>query len=175
MNDSSNGEFAVYDRVVHPAHGPGLITDVEQIDAAIAGFQRYYVIDIYEQNLTVRVPVRRADRVGLRSVMSSDRLSNVLQTLRSEPDSLPSDYKRRQAAVRERIKVTRPVELAEVIRDLFWYGEKNHLTSVDTQLLRSCMDRLAWEMACAVDSTPSDSLEQINRALGSTVLNGHAA
>ena len=37
--------------VVHPAHGPGLITDVEQIDAAIAGFQRYYVIDIYGQNL----------------------------------------------------------------------------------------------------------------------------
>lgn len=174
MQDSFNGEFAIHDRVVHPAHGPGLITDVEQIDSSIAGFRRYYVIDIYEQNLTVRVPIRRADRLGLRSVMSSDRLSNVLQTLRSEPNPLPSDYKRRQATVRERIRVTRPVELAEVIRDLFWYGEKNHLTSVDTQLLRSSMDRLAWEMACAVDSTPGDSLAEINRALGGLPTNGHA-
>ncbi|MEZ4769255.1 MAG: CarD family transcriptional regulator [Caldilineales bacterium] len=175
MNNSSNGEFAVLDRVVHPAHGPGLITAVEQMDAAIAGFRRYYVIDIYEQNLTVRVPVRRADRVGLRSVMSSERVSNVLQTLRSEPNSLPDDYKRRQATVRERIKVTRPVELAEVIRDLFWHGEKDHLTSVDTQLLRASMDRLAWEMACAAGSTPGDSLEQINLALGAPATNGHAA
>ncbi len=62
-----------------------------------------------------------------------------------------------------------------MIRDLFWYGEKNHLTSVDTQLLRSSMDRLAWEMACAADSTPGDSLAEINRALGGLPTNGHAA
>lgn len=165
MIESLSGEFAILDRVVHPAYGPGLITAVEQMDAAIAGFRRYYVIDIYEQNLTVRVPVRRADRLGLRSVMSRDRVGNVLQTLSSAPNSLPGDYKQRQATIRERIKVTRPTELAEVIRDLFRYGEKNHLTSVDTQLLRSSMDRLAWEMACAADSTPGDSLAEINRAL----------
>lgn len=175
MTENFNGEFAVLDRVVHPAHGPGLITAVELMDGAITGFIRYYVINIYEQNLTVRVPVRRADRVGLRSVMSRERLDNVLQTLRSEPNSLPGDYKQRQATIRERIKVTRPVELAEVIRDLFRYGENNHLTSVDTQLLRTSMDRLAWEMACAADSTPGDSLEEINRALGAPVTHGHAA
>lgn len=175
MEDSLTSEFAIDDRVVHPSHGPGLITAVEQIDAAVTGFRRYYVIDIYEQNLTVRVPVRRADRVGLRSVMSTERLDCVLQTLRSEPNTLPDDYKRRQTAIRERIRVTRPVELAEVIRDLFWYGKKHHLTSVDTQLLRSSMDRLAWEMACAADSTPVDSLERINRALSASVTNGQAA
>ena len=166
MTNVTTDEFAVHDRVVHPAHGPGMITAVEQMEAII-GYRNYYVIDIFEQNLTVRIPVRRAERAGLRKVMPTQRIDGLMETLRSEPTRLPDDYKRRQAEVRQRMKSSRPGELAELIRDLFKHGERQHLTSVDTELLRSCMDRLAWEMACAADRTPASALEEISRALDS--------
>jgi RNA polymerase-interacting CarD/CdnL/TRCF family regulator len=61
--------FAVGDKVVHPNIGAGTVTGTKEQEL-IAGFKHYYIIDIPAWESTVYVPVRKADELGLRSVLS---------------------------------------------------------------------------------------------------------
>ncbi|MDX1521772.1 MAG: CarD family transcriptional regulator, partial [Anaerolineae bacterium] len=77
-------EFAVGDQVVHPKHGAGEIVGVEQLEL-VEGFENYYVIEMEEKRLTVRVPFRKMEALNIRPVMSPSRLQKVLNTLHDAP------------------------------------------------------------------------------------------
>lgn len=152
--------FSVGDKVVHPRYGPGRVISVERWDL-IDGERYYYVIEIPDQALTVRLPVVRADEVGVRSAMSPSRLSQVLRTLRSKPHELPDDYKERQEQIDEKVKGGNAMQLAQVVRDLTWHGERAHLTKRDSDLLRQGQDLLAAEMALVSGEDVSESVKLI--------------
>lgn len=161
--------YAVNDKVVHPKHGAGEITGVEQLDL-IQGFRHYYVINIFGKELTVRIPVRKADELGLRPIMSAEVMNQVLNTLRALPNALPEDYKERQNLVRKRLKTGEPQELAAVVRDLFWHGELAHLTKVDKDLLADARETLVEEMACAMELKPIEVATRIDAALNGALV-----
>jgi CarD family transcriptional regulator len=148
--------FSVGDKVVHPHYGPGRIAGVERWELA-EGERSYYVIEIPDQHLTVRLPVVKADEVGVRPAMSPSRLSQVLSTLRSEPHPLPDDYKERQLQIDVKVRTGNVMQLAQVVRDLTWHGERAHLTKRDADLLRQGQDLLAAEMALVSGDDISDS------------------
>jgi CarD family transcriptional regulator len=157
-------EFAVGDKVVHPHHGPGQVTGLEHREF-LDGKKRYYVIEIPAMELTVRVPRRRVDHVGVRPAMSRAKVARVLETLRSEPDLLPHDHKERQESVWEKIRTSRPIPTAEAVRDLAWRSQYAHLTKKDSELLKRGQDFLAAEIALVSDSEVSEACERIDAAL----------
>jgi CarD family transcriptional regulator len=157
-------QFSVGDKVVHPHRGPGRIVDVER-QSFLEEAKRYYVIDMPASALTVRVPVRRVDDVGLRPAMTRDKLARVLDTLHGRPRGLPMDHKERQESVRERVQTSRPIAMAEAVRDLTWHGRSAHLTKTDSELLKAVQDFLAAEIALASDTQVSEAIEAIELAL----------
>lgn len=156
--------FSVGDKVVHPRRGPGRIVDVERqvfLDEA----KQYYVIDMPTGALTLRIPVRRVDEVGLRLAMSGEKLARVLDILHGRPDGLPANHKERQRMVKERILTAHPIPMAEAVRDLTWHGWSAHLTRTDSELLKTLQDFLAAEIALASDTKVSEANETIRSAL----------
>jgi CarD family transcriptional regulator len=154
-------QFSVGDKVVHPHHGPGQIVGVERkqlVDKA----QRYYVIQIPIQELTVYVPGAKLDALGVRPAMSRAKLSVVLDTLRSQPRHLPLDHKERQEQVWERLRPGRVLQIARVVRDLFWHREREHLTKKDTDYFDQARQRLAAELALVSDMEFSEAEQLIN-------------
>ena len=157
-------QFSIGDKVVHPRRGPGRIVGVERqefLDEA----KQYHVIDMPVGALTVRIPVRRVDEVGLRPAMTDEKLARVLDILHGRPRGLPSDYKDRQQWVRERIHMAHPIPMAEAVRDLTWHGWSAHLTRTDSELLKTLQDFLAAEIALASDTKVSEANETIQSAL----------
>ena len=122
-------QFSIGDKVVHPRRGPGRIVDVER-QSFLDEAKRYYVIDMPASALTVRIPVRRVDEVGLRPAMTRKKLARVLEILHGRPRGLPADHKERQERVRERVQTARPIRMAEAVRDLTWHGRMAHLTKI---------------------------------------------
>jgi CarD family transcriptional regulator len=162
-------QYSIGDKVVHPYHGPGQITAIERkefMDEA----QRYYVIDIPIQGLTVYVPRRKADRIGIRPAMSRARLSRVMDTLQSEASTLPDDHKERQERVWEKLRTSRPIQTAEVVRDLVWRERQGHLTKKDSEYLKRGQELLAAEMALIVDGEISDANERIESTLAAVTI-----
>ena len=157
-------QFSIGDKVVHPRRGPGRIVDVER-QSFLDEAKRYYVIDMPASALTVRIPVRRVDEVGLRPAMTRKKLARVLEILHGRPRGLPADHKERQERVRERVQTARPIRMAEAVRDLTWHGRMAHLTKTDAELLKTVQDFLAAEIALASDTQVSEANETIEIAL----------
>jgi CarD family transcriptional regulator len=161
-------EFSVGDKVVHPYHGPGRITS-EEYKEFLDGKKTYYVIEIPVSELTVYVPRRKVDQVGMRAAMSRAKLASVLEKLASQPRSLPKDYKERQEQVWEKLKTGHVMQTAEVVRDLVWHKHREHLTKKDMDLLAQGTERLAAEMALVLGVDMTDMEKQIESTVAAAI------
>lgn len=164
-------QYSVGDKVVHPQHGPGRIAGIEQ-RAILAGSKGYYVIEIPGQGLTLRMPIGKAEEVGMRLAMSQTRFPRVLSALGSPPDPLPADYRERQEKIGARLRTGRAMQLARVVRDLTWHRQRAHLTRVDSENLKQGRDLLAAEMALVSGDTVSDASRLIESTMAAAMASG---
>lgn len=162
--------FAKGERIVHPRHGACVIKDRIEIEL-VEGFEEYYVIEFPEQSLTMHIPVERSDDVGLRSTMSESKVDQVIETLRAVPRRLASNYKTRQASVREWLESGRPVALARAIRDLSWRAEERSLTQRDRRMLSEARELLIAELALVLGETLDEARQRIDKALAIALAN----
>lgn len=138
--------FAVGDKVVHPAHGAGVVTAIERLDV-LHESTRYYVISPIASDMRLLIPINNVEQVGLRPAITIKKLSEVLAILQGPPSSLPEDYKERQAQVEERLRSADPEIIGTVARDLTWLRQMRSLTARDSDLLDRANTLLAGEIA----------------------------
>jgi CarD family transcriptional regulator len=124
---SKDSAFEVGDKIVHPAHGAGVIAAIEQRDV-LDDYSRYYIIDLAAQDMRLMVPVRTAKEIGLRSVAGQRRSRSVLKILEEPPEELPDDFKRRQALLTERLRTGDAEALATVVRDMAHRSQRGRRT-----------------------------------------------
>lgn len=158
-------EYDIGQTLVHPAHGAGEVVDVEKIKIDDQP-QQYYVLRFAGKQLTVRVPFKRAAIVGLRMIMTQDKVTQVLSTLREEPQLLPQDHKKRQKFLEELIYSGFPVKIAEAVRELTWRRrEKKHLGIEDQRLLDHGRHMLIQEVGLAMHHAETEAIQIIDSAL----------
>ena len=160
--------LAVGDKVVHPYHGPGRITAIENKEFT-HGKENYYVIEIPTQGLTLHIPKHRVQEIGVRPAMAQAQLERVLATLRSRPKGLPEDHKERQEQVWEKLQTGDPIEIAEVLRDLTWHEKQAHLTKKDTDYLDRGQKLLAAEIALVTGTDVAEASKTIESTLTAAV------
>jgi CarD family transcriptional regulator len=163
-------QYSVGDKVVHPHHGPGRIVGIEQRDL-LDGTKRYYVIEVPCQALTVRMPIRKAEEVGIRPAMSQSSLARMLSILGGKPHLLPQDYRERQDQVNAKLRTGRVIHLARVVRDLTWHRQRAHLTRKDSEYLKHGSDLLAAEMSLVSGNTVSDANKLIESTMVAALAN----
>lgn len=168
-------EYAIGQTIVHPAHGAGKIIDVEKITVG-ENLQNYYVLRFADKELTVRVPFQRVTAVGLRHIMSKEKVKQVLATLRAAPQELPADYKQRRKEMELLIFSGYPIKIAEAVRELTWHRrDKKHLGIEDQRLLDHGRELLANEMALSLDHDLPTTVAVIDDALAVVVEKSEAA
>jgi CarD family transcriptional regulator len=161
-------QFSIGDRVVHPHYGPGRIIGAEEREF-LDGEKLYYEIDIPVQELIVYLPRGTMQEIGVRPAMSRARFPRVLARLKSKPRHLPKDFKKRQEEVWERLSTGRVMPLAEVVRDLLWHQEREHLTKKDGDYLAQARTRLAAEMALVSGADAADMEKMIQETLSTAI------
>jgi CarD family transcriptional regulator len=141
--------FKVGDKAVHPAHGVGEITRIEEKEIA-GNKSRFYVLRILESGSKVMVPVDAAPRVGLRSVMSRKVAKTVLEVLASDEVAVSSQpWNRRHREYMDMLKSGSPVEVAKVLRDLHRLKSDKDLSFSERHLLEQAFRLLVTELALA--------------------------
>jgi CarD family transcriptional regulator len=156
--------FAVGEQVVHPQYGPGKVTGVEHREL-VQGFEHYYVIELVINGATLYLPMRKIEELGVRPVMSQDKLNRALATLRATPRRLSKDFKKRQGQARTKLATARPIKLAEVVRDFTNRRRQSRLTKVDKALLDRGQELLAAEIAALTGTGVPDAHAIINDML----------
>ncbi|NIV36403.1 MAG: hypothetical protein GWN58_45275, partial [Anaerolineae bacterium] len=129
----------------------------------------YYEIEIPAQELSVYLPRQTMKDMGVRPAMSRARLPRVLARLQDEPHHLPQDYKKRQEEVWEQLRTGRTMLLAEIVRDLTWHEDRDHLTKKDAEYLTQAKGRLAAELALVSGAEVPDMEREIDNTLNAAI------
>jgi CarD family transcriptional regulator len=157
-------EYEIGDKIMHPAHGAGEITAVKDIEL-VEGFEHYYEIRIPAESLTLNIPMRKMDEMGVRPVMKAKKLERVLETLSAIPEELSDNYKSRLAVIDRKIKSGEPIPLAEAVRDMTWRDETGSLTRGDAKLLSVAREQLAAEMALVMGADVNRATRLMDQTL----------
>src|SRR5215469_12940802 len=93
--------FDVGDYVVYPKHGVGRVVELQSTE--IAGCRLdLYVLRFEKEKMTLRVPVNKADSVGMRKLSSDKTMKDALDTLTSKPKVKRTMWPRRAWRVSSR-------------------------------------------------------------------------
>ena len=153
--------FKVGDKAVHPSHGVGEVTAVEERD--IGGTRgAFYVLRILDNGMKVMVPTTAAAQVGLRVVMSTEEAEAILATMRAREVAVDvQPWSRRFRVYTEMIKSGSPVEVAKVLRDMNRLKGDKDLSFGERRLLDQAKSLLLKELALAVGKTEAVMSEEI--------------
>lgn len=164
---SKNASVNVGDQVVHPHHGPGIVTSTDTVDLGAGPVP--YVTMALDGGLTVKVPVASLAEVGIREPVTAARAEEILAVLTQPPEDDPGHLVRRRRDG-DRLASGNLVECAEVVRDLTAVIEAHQKggSQADRQMLTNARDQLAAELAVVLRTSVEEAQARIDGALGAT-------
>ena len=142
--------FKVGDKAVYPAHGVGVVSAIE--DRKISGTsQMCYILKIFDKEMTIMIPQKNAQNVGLRSVINEEQADEIYKILKKKP--IPSgnaqSWNRRHREYMEKIKTGSLFEIAEVLRDLYFLKLEKDLSFGERKVFDTAKDLLVKELSIA--------------------------
>jgi len=156
--------FKVGDKVVYPSHGLGEIIGEEV--QMIAGTElRVFIIALTKEKMILRVPVKRAASIGLRSLCSLDKLKNVFNVLQEKSRTPKGMWSKRAQEYEEKINSGDISSLAEVIRDLYKNASDPDRSYSERVIYESAVSRLASEWAEVESITFEKAVTSLNTFL----------
>jgi CarD family transcriptional regulator, regulator of rRNA transcription len=155
--------FTVGDKAVHPSHGVGEVTSIEQRE--IGGTRTtFYILRILDNGMKVMVPTTAATQVGLRGIMSDAEANDILTTMRAREVAVDvQPWSRRFRVYTEMIKSGSATEIAKVLRDMNRLKFDKELSFGERRLLDQARGLLLKELAFAKKKTEVEMAEEIKR------------
>jgi len=141
-NGLKRGEMVVY-----PAHGVGVIEEVEKVKTN-GSSTSFYTIRIGESGMTIRVPAPNALRIGIRPVIKQNEVSKLLRVLKSKSiNSNGENWHKRQKSYLEKIKSGSVFELAEILKELSIIQLRKELSFGEQRMYENVRQLIALEVA----------------------------
>ena len=159
-------EYKVGDKVVYPAHGVGIIEEVET--RTISGNNAiFYSLRIIDSDMKIMIPTGKCKSVGLRRVIGKEMVVKVYKVLREKRVTVDqATWNRRYREYTEKIKTGSVLEIAEVLRDLFMLKGDKELSFGERKMLDTARNLLDKELAIAKSNTEENIMEELKTIFG---------
>ena len=155
--------FKVGDRVAHPLHGAGTISEIEhkKIDKS---YRDYYVMRIPKGDMRVMIPVDACDAVGLRPIIDSARAEEILSRIPDLEISEDSNWNKRYRENMLRIRSGDLLEVASVIKSLVQRENARGLSTGERKMLHSAKQILISEIVLCYNCSYNEAEERLYQA-----------
>ncbi|GAK34663.1 CarD family transcriptional regulator [Iodidimonas nitroreducens] len=157
-------DFAAGDYVVYPKHGVGRVTEVEAQEIAGATLE-LYVVRFEKERMTLRVPISKAETVGMRKLSNKVTLQEAFSTLKGKARIKRTMWSRRAQEYEAKINSGDIVSIAEVVRDLHRGADQPEQSYSERQIYEAALGRLARELAAVEDIDEKSALTQLENVL----------
>jgi CarD family transcriptional regulator len=157
--------FQVGEKVVYPNHGVGTI---ENISSRAFGSQqeRFYLLRLLPNSLTVMVPFSHVGDVGLRKVTKSSEITRVLNYLAAGRPICAADWKDRFKDNSEKMANGSLLEIAEVFKALVMIQMSKPLSFREKKMLERARSMIVLETSVAKSLNEVEAIALLARALG---------
>ena len=152
--------FDVGDYVVYPKHGVGRVVELQSTE--IAGTRlELYVLRFEKEKMTLRVPVNKADSVGMRKLAEEDEVEKALATVTGRARVKRTMWSRRAQEYEAKINSGDLTSIAEVVRDLFRPDDAPEQSYSERQIFEAASTRLARELGAMEQIDEKAALEKL--------------
>ena len=139
-------EFKAGENIVYPTHGVGRILTVEKFQYDLVE-EQLYVIQFFQDKLTIRVPFAKAKLIGLRNITSKPSMTRTLSVLKQKPKIKKAMWSRRAQEYDQKINSGDIKLLSEVVRDLFRKDDQTEQSYSERQMFQVAFERYTREFA----------------------------
>jgi CarD family transcriptional regulator len=155
--------------VVYPNHGVGTI---ENISTRSFGLQteRFYLLRLQANSLTVMVPFSHVQDVGLRRVTRNGEIIKVLEFMALGKSKQSADWKNRFKENSEKMRVGTLLDVAEVLKGLLIQQKEKPLSFREKKMLDRARHMLLTEVSTSRTVSLAQAAEILNKALAKSNL-----
>jgi len=132
--------------VIYPSHGVGKIVAIEEQEIAGVVLEMF-TIAFNKDKMTLRVPVQKADEVGMRPLSSPELIAKAMTTIKGKPRVKRAMWSRRAQEYEQKINSGDLMAIAEVVRDLHRDEDPREQSYSERQLYESALERFTREVA----------------------------
>lgn len=148
----------------HPHHGPATVTKVATRNIRNRR-ERYLILDVHHSDLSIAVPVERAEEIGVRPVLAVDALHGIFDILTGPTGEKDSVWSRRMKNNTERLRSGDIATIAGLIRDLTRWNTDRRLSFGEMTLLRDASQPFLAELALVLSMTEDDAAGMVDAAI----------
>ncbi|MDR1618663.1 MAG: CarD family transcriptional regulator [Treponema sp.] len=151
--------FQVDQKVVYPSQGVGVVKSIEEKD-----FKKekvpYYVIYLEVSDMTIMVPVDKAEDLGIRPIVPKDEALRALELIGEDYEPIPSDWKLRYQTNLDLLKKGSVQDIAMIVRSLYHRSKVKELPILERKLYDSALKLLEDEISYSLRK-PREEVENL--------------
>tara|TARA_B100000614_G_scaffold244579_1_gene248923 strand:+ start:2821 stop:3399 length:579 start_codon:yes stop_codon:yes gene_type:complete len=163
MSNSAKGKSTTFkekQQVVYPLQGVGQIQEIVEID--FKGEKTlYYVIYLPVSDMTVKIPVDRAEEHGIRAIVDRKEAEKALDLFSQEFEPVPADWKMRYQMNLDLLKKGSIMDIASVVRTLYARKKVKELPIMERKLYDSALQLLVDEVSFSLDVSKKEVEEMV--------------
>jgi CarD family transcriptional regulator len=166
--------FNIGEKVVYPNHGVATIENISTRSFGIR-FERFYLLRLNCNNMTVMVPFSHVDDVGLRKVTKNGEIARVLCYLSTGKCKPLPDWKDRYKENCEKMRSGSLLEIAEVFKTLLIVQAERPLSFREKKMLDRARQMVLTEFCTCRGLREPDAIVLLEEVLAKSCLKMPAA
>jgi CarD family transcriptional regulator len=162
-------KFKKGDTVIYPQHGACIVIGTKKMEA-FGTTEDYLVLKTVINEMTLKVPVAKAEEVGVRPPVSADELEDLVAVLSKPDPRVPSNWSRRFKNHQEKLKSGDVYQVAEVVRNLAARNRDASLSAAERTMYDRARINLISEIVPALKVSTEEAEKYLDEALAKGVL-----
>ena len=157
-------QYKVGQQLVYPLQGVGQVRNIEERpfrDQTLL----YYVVYLEVSDMTIMVPVDKADELGIRAIVPRSEARSALTLIGEDYEPIPTDWKLRYQMNLDLLKAGAVSDIATVVRALYHRSRIKELPILERKLYDNARSLLVDELSFSLGKEKAKVEELINSRL----------
>ena len=160
LKSRTTTRFKEKEQVVYPLQGVGQILSIEKRPFKDQELL-YYIIYIEVTDMTIMVPVDKAEELGIRAIVNKKEAEAALTLISEEFEPIPADWKLRYQMNLDLLKEGSIKDIATVVRALYHRSKVKELPILERKLFDNALKLLIDEVSFSLNKEKDDVEELI--------------
>jgi CarD family transcriptional regulator len=150
-----NTTFKVNQEVVYPLQGVGKVTSIEEKPFK-DDMLLYYIVYLEVSDMTVMIPVDKAEEIGIRAIVSKAESQKALKLISEDYEPVSTDWKMRYQMNLDLLKSGSVMDIATVVRTLYHRSKIKELPILERKLFDSALKLFVDEVSFSLGKTKDE-------------------
>lgn len=147
--------YKLNQKIVYPSQGVGTIVEIKE--KVFRGEPHmYYIIFLDVSDMTVMIPVDKADELGLRAIVNPEKAQAAIDMMGEDYEPITTDWKLRYQMNLELLKKGEIEDIASIVRCLYHRSKVKELPILERKLYDSAKKLLEDEIAYSLGKTAKE-------------------